>query len=65
MNKITSKPYRINRNAFVGVEQEILAYTFFCKHIYSLEQCIKKTYKNKKFIKPIKIKKGFSLRKVC
>ena len=65
MNKITRKQYRICRNAFVGVEQEILAYSFFCKHIYSMKQCLKRTYKNKKFIKVIKIKKGFSLKKVC
>ena len=65
MNKITSKPYRIIRNAFVGVEQEIFAYAVFCKNIYSLKQCIKKTYKIKKFIKPIKIKKGFRLSEIC
>ena len=65
MNKITRKQYRINRNAFVGVEQEIFMYSIRCKSIYSVKQRLKKYQKGNKFIKPIKIKKGFSLRKVC
>lgn len=64
-HKITSKPYRIIRNAFVGVEQGIIAYTVFSKSIYSIEQCLKRTYKNNKFIKVIKVKKNFSLKRVC
>ena len=58
--KITRKEYRINRNAIVGVEQEIFMYSIFCKAVYSVKQCLKRSYKNKKFIKVIKIKKNFS-----
>ena len=65
MNKITRKQYRIIRNAFVGIEQEIMAYTVFSKSIYSIEQCLKRTYKNNKFIKVIKVKKNFNLKRVC
>ena len=62
MNKITRKEYHIYRNIFVGLD---LMYEIYCKSIYSVKQRIKRIYKNKKFIKAIKMKKGFSLRKVC
>ena len=61
MNKITRKQYHIYRNVFVDW---FFMYAINCKSIYSVKQCVKRIYKNKKFIKPIKIKKGFSLKKI-
>lgn len=58
MNKITRKKYNIVNNAFVGVEQEILAYSFCCFKIHSLKQCLKRAKKQCRS-KRIKIKKYF------
>ena len=62
MNKITRKQYHIYRNVFVDW---YFLYAISCKSIYSVKQHIKRTYKNKKFVKVIKIKKNFSLKRVC
>ncbi len=47
MNKITRKKYNIAKNAFVGVEQEIYAYTIRCKYIHSMKQCRKRMNKKR------------------
>lgn len=59
MNKITQKKYNIVNNAFVGVEQEILAYSVDGFKIHSLKQCLKRTEKQYKGLRKIKIPKNF------
>jgi len=51
MNKITRKRYNIAKNTFVGVEQDILAYSIFCNCIHSMKQCMKRYYRYTKTIK--------------
>ncbi len=59
MNKITRKKYNIANNAFVGVEQEILAYSVDAFRIHSLKQCLKRTEKQYKRLMNAKITNNF------
>lgn len=67
MDKITRKKYNIAKNTFVGVDQEIYAYSIFCKYIHSIKQCMKRMEKRYyPYAKIIKMKRNYDgKRNIC